>query len=1048
LVVLGAPGAGKTALAMLLTVGIAGRRQADEPVPVLLGIASWNPTVETVAAFVARRLAEDDQQLAASDPSGRSLAERLVATGRILAVLDGLDELPAQWQAAAMEAIEVYGAGRGVVLTCRAAEYETAVERRGSVLSQAAVIEIQPVGPEDVITFLTKATLSTERWRGVFDELRREPDGALAQVLSTPLMVGFAQTAFAGPRSEPAVLLRRPDQAQITGEIIDRFVARSYQVDTPMPGGPDRAARYLGCLAYHLYQAGTRDFAWWRLSPTMFSLSPDRRVWLGSAVTAVATSLAATAGSFTGGPELALRFGIVAAIVVGAHSAGLFGTAWPTTYPPQPVAPYGSWRRRAGFRYAVRFAFGLLTGCLVGLLCSSWIIGVLGGAACGLLLLPGAWMPRPPSRVASARLTLLVNRRGTTAIGAEVGLVAAAVFLALAAALPTTSPPLVVAAVAGLMFAGNAALAAGLWTWLWFRMAHLLLAARGWLPLRLWPFLEDALDRGTLRQAGPVLQFRHALLQDHLAEGVRLRYLMARAHAGETDALDRVVGLLALRGRTDEATSILRSRRDAGDRVAANRLATIAGNAADGGRAAAPFHHIDDLPEFPLDDAAELEDLADDLARRGDADALEQRINALESDPLIPPDATEPLRRRLSEVLSARGDAAALRRLADQGDFYAECELLELLASTGDLDGVRARAADPDNRLARDLLIRHLAEAGHIDEALTLSRGRVSGPDLGTLTLASVLLELGRIEEAIDLLRGRAARKGWLGASDLADFLAFAGRVDEAVTLLRAHVDNGDDGAEEQLIGTLAAAGRLDEAVSMLRSRADEGDQDAEEMLVDLLDRHGRRDEAIAMLRAHASVGNEWAHGKLAALLGNGPPSVPHRIEISPPDRPRYQRPLPEARPTTLLARAVAPVLLLAGFLELSMAMPAYPELLTVPVALTLLVHGLTRLRRRPYLSSWSVYGPGLVVGLAPSWLLLLVGHDDVPRQVGLAVAAILAMIWGVNRRLQAPLLIGVVVGVLVVVRLLAALWPPTLPLALTAASTALVWAILRPPAL
>jgi hypothetical protein len=44
------------------------------------------------------------------------------------------------------------------------------------------------------------------------------------------------------------------------------------------------------------------------------------------------------------------------------------------------------------------------------------------------------------------------------------------------------------------------------------------LALQGRLPWRLMNFLDDAHRRGILRQAGGVYQFRHALLQDHLAE--------------------------------------------------------------------------------------------------------------------------------------------------------------------------------------------------------------------------------------------------------------------------------------------------------------------------------------------------------------------------------------------------------------------------------------------------------------------------------------------------------------------------------------------------
>ena len=48
-------------------------------------------------------------------------------------------------------------------------------------------------------------------------------------------------------------------------------------------------------------------------------------------------------------------------------------------------------------------------------------------------------------------------------------------------------------------------------------MASLWLGLRHRLPLRLMGFLDDAYRLGLLRVVGPVYQFRHADLQDHLA---------------------------------------------------------------------------------------------------------------------------------------------------------------------------------------------------------------------------------------------------------------------------------------------------------------------------------------------------------------------------------------------------------------------------------------------------------------------------------------------------------------------------------------------------
>jgi hypothetical protein len=52
--------------------------------------------------------------------------------------------------------------------------------------------------------------------------------------------------------------------------------------------------------------------------------------------------------------------------------------------------------------------------------------------------------------------------------------------------------------------------------WFWFALAVPLLAARGTLPIRVLPFLEDAYHRQILRRVGRVYQFRHTRIQDYL----------------------------------------------------------------------------------------------------------------------------------------------------------------------------------------------------------------------------------------------------------------------------------------------------------------------------------------------------------------------------------------------------------------------------------------------------------------------------------------------------------------------------------------------------
>ncbi|NHC14669.1 SCO7613 C-terminal domain-containing membrane protein [Motilibacter deserti] len=84
----------------------------------------------------------------------------------------------------------------------------------------------------------------------------------------------------------------------------------------------------------------------------------------------------------------------------------------------------------------------------------------------------------------------------------------------------------------------------------------------------------------------------------------------------------------------------------------------------------------------------------------------------------------------------------------------------------------------------------------------------------------------------------------------------------------------------------------------------------------------------------------------------------------------------------------------------------------TLPVAAALLAAGVLARHRAPQtVGSWLAYGPGLLLGFVPS--LALVGGSGAARPVVLALAAFATLVVGLQRKLQAPLLVGA--GVLAV---------------------------------
>lgn len=114
----------------------------------------------------------------------------------------------------------------------------------------------------------------------------------------------------------------------------------------------------------------------------------------------------------------------------------------------------------------------------------------------------------------------------------------------------------------------------------------------------------------------------------------------------------------------------------------------------------------------------------------------------------------------------------------------------------------------------------------------------------------------------------------------------------------------------------------------------------------------------------------------------------------------------------------------IAWWLMLALADVALPEAYTLAFALLALLVGLLELRHRADLSSWIAYGPALVAAFLPTLVIVLAGDDNPVRQVLLLLGGVATLIFGANRRQQAPVIVGAVVTAVAALRVLFAFGP------------------------
>ncbi|MCC5480307.1 NACHT domain-containing protein [Streptomyces barringtoniae] len=605
LVILGEPGAGKSVAALRLGLRLLERRQPADRVPVILPLASWNPADTGLWRWAARRLATEHPELAAPTGFGTTLAEEVARPERLLLILEGLDEMPAERRSVALRTLnESLDEHTHLILTSRTEQYRNAV-RRADVLSGAAAVTLRPLTVRELSQYLRTSTRRTRSdgtplWEPVLARMRDGDDPhalRLRAVLSSPLMLGLALAVYGETAADPAELLDTaafPTRARIEKHLIARLVPAVY---TPPPdvGKPPRwraedAERHLSRLARDAARHGAPggELAWWRWYPGQAkaatavavtlvygaavaltaALPPHGTIrwwgmtlppWAALAVLGVLPLLVALVDVHATEPvpaRLQLRRRMPTVLRRAAASAAGVGFAWLTGIPTEKD-PYP-----AGFPVPVAIALGVLF--------------VVRAA------------PSMPTDVASAtpRSLLRADRVSTLTLAVNHSVTGPrrwcleAVVLFPVLILDTWSDH------AGAEVTGPAAWATllsgvlaitvvhGITNTAWGRHAagRVVLAATGRLPWRTMAFLEDAHARGVLRQSGGVFQFRHARLQEHLlgeAPPARDGGVRARPHPRAVRLLRRwpaplLAGVVLAVGSATVPASVSQVRRPAG----------------------------------------------------------------------------------------------------------------------------------------------------------------------------------------------------------------------------------------------------------------------------------------------------------------------------------------------------------------------------------------------------------------------------------------------------------------------------------------------------
>jgi hypothetical protein len=187
LLILGEPGAGKTTLLLELTRDLLNRAEQDERhrIPVVFMLSSWAEDRLALADWLV-----DELNKRYDVP--RKLAQAWVEADVILPLLDGLDEVAADYRDACVTAINGFVHEHGLVplVVCsRRVEYEALSVR----LRLPNAVMIQSLSRQQIHTYVEQAGTSLA---GLHRALRE--DAPFWELLDTPLMLSIVALAYQG----------------------------------------------------------------------------------------------------------------------------------------------------------------------------------------------------------------------------------------------------------------------------------------------------------------------------------------------------------------------------------------------------------------------------------------------------------------------------------------------------------------------------------------------------------------------------------------------------------------------------------------------------------------------------------------------------------------------------------------------------------------------------------------------------------------------------------------------------------------------------------
>lgn len=362
LLILGAPGAGKTVLMLQLARELLNRAEANEssPIPVILNLSSWADKHLPLADWLIERLSVEYQV-------SRVLAQRWIENEKLLPLLDGLDEVRLEQRDACVQTINAFRARHrtvDMVVCSRIEDYEQLSSR----LNLQGALLLHP---------LTDAQVDAELDRHDMGALRQvmavEPE--LRSMAYTPFLLNTMIFTYAGATQGEVEHFDIPKDR--LNHLFDHYTLKHFQLTPREDYTLAQTRHWLGWMADGMMRLKQSVFFIETLGADWLEDRQLKRQFLFLS-TSIGTLIATISGLLLGvAVGIMLNVPMVGAIF-GGLSGGVLGCIlgyWLSSQ--QSIRP----AERIVWRWSLKaFGLGALTGVTIGIIIGIISAGVVGQA--------------------------------------------------------------------------------------------------------------------------------------------------------------------------------------------------------------------------------------------------------------------------------------------------------------------------------------------------------------------------------------------------------------------------------------------------------------------------------------------------------------------------------------------------------------------------------------------------------------------------------------------------------------------------------------------